>query len=132
VGLLLHDAARAGNSLLALYWVALYVLTGVAEEGLCHSVEPFAPLPKGGSPFRDASTRPVVRPARERRPAAPHEARWHAQVSAEAARLVLMAPLVALRWALFAGILLKFVVWRALLQARARCSPPGCAYSTAR
>ncbi len=45
-------------------------------------------------------------------------------MSAEAVRLLLMAPVVALRWALFAGILLKFVVWRAILQARA--PPHGC------
>jgi uncharacterized MnhB-related membrane protein len=41
-------------------------------------------------------------------------------VSAEAVRLVLMAPVVALRWALFGAILLTFIIVRAVVQARAR------------
>ena len=63
VGLVLHDAAKPGNTLLAVWWVLLYLLTGVLEEGACHSVEPFAPLAKGADPFVDTDTRPVVRRA---------------------------------------------------------------------
>ncbi len=61
VGVLLHDASRPGNTLLAVWWVALYVATGLLEEGACHSSEPFAPLAKGADPFTDTHTRPVVR-----------------------------------------------------------------------
>ena len=45
----------------------------------------------------------------------------------EAVRLLLMAPVVALRWAVFGAILLKFLVWRAILQARA-LRPDLCAH----
>lgn len=127
MGLLLHDASRPGNTLLAVWWVALYVATGLLEEGACHSVEPFAPLAKGADPFTDTHTRPVVRRALQLQPGG----RLHIapQVSAEAVRLLLMAPVVALRWALFAGILLKFVIWRAVLQARV---PRSCSCSNVR
>jgi hypothetical protein len=117
VGLVLHDAARPGNTLLAVWWVLLYVLTGIVEEGACHSVEPFAPKAKGADPFTDTDTRPVVRLIARR--SGGGRSRPDPQVSAEAARLVLMAPVVALRWALFAAILLSFLIWRAVIQARA-------------
>ena len=61
VGLLLHDAAQPGNTLLAVWWVTLYLLTGILEEGACHSSPPFSPLAKGADPFRDTDSRPVVR-----------------------------------------------------------------------
>jgi hypothetical protein len=80
VAVALHNAAHPGHDVLPLFWVVLYLLTGLAEEGLCHSVEPFAALEAGKSPFEDHTTRAVV--------------------AAEAVRLALMAPLVVLRWAL--------------------------------
>ena len=61
VGMLLHDADKAGNTLLAVWWVTLYLLTGILEEGACHSSPPFSPLAKGADPFRDTDSRPVVR-----------------------------------------------------------------------
>ena len=89
-GVALHDAKFPGNDLLPLWWVVLYLLTGLAEEGLCHSVEPFAPLPKGADPLVDGSSRPVV--------------------SAEAVRLVLMAPFIFVRWALGLGCMAAYVL----------------------
>ncbi len=89
-GLALHDAAFPGHDALPLWWVACYVLTGLAEEGLCHSVEPFAPLPSGADPLLDASSRPIV--------------------TAEAVRLLLMAPLVLLRWAACVAVATVFIV----------------------
>lgn len=61
VGIAIYDAANPGHVLLPAFWVALYVLTGLAEEGLCHSCEPFAPLPAGADPLVDIHSRPVVR-----------------------------------------------------------------------
>ena len=85
----LHNAAHPGHDVLPLFWVVLYVLTGLAEEGLCHSVEPYAALGAGKSPFVDHTTRAVV--------------------AAEAVRLALMAPLVALRWALCPALALLYI-----------------------
>jgi hypothetical protein len=62
-GIALYDAAHPGHMLLPAWWVTLYVLTGLAEEGLCHSCEPFAARPAGADPLQDAHSRPVVRGA---------------------------------------------------------------------
>ena len=41
-------------------------------------------------------------------------------MTAEAARLALLAPLVALQWALFAAILLAFLLGRRIIEVRMR------------
>ena len=83
--------------MLPLFWVVLYVLTGLAEEGLCHSVEPYAALGAGKSPFVDHTTRAVV--------------------AAEFVRLALMAPLVVLRWGLCPVLALLYIAACRAVQA---------------
>jgi hypothetical protein len=97
VALALHDSANPGHDVLPAYWVALYLLTGIAEEGLCHSVEPFAPLASGQSPFVDNTSRKVV--------------------TAEAVRLALMAPIVIIRWAACAALALVYIAACRVTQA---------------
>lgn len=81
---------------MAVYWVCLYVLTGLAEEGLCHSCEPYAPLPATADPAVDVTSRPIS--------------------AAEALRLALLAPFVLLRWACCAYVLALFAGSRLVLQ----------------
>lgn len=50
-----------GHILLPAFWVLLYILTGIAEEGLCQSHDPKAPLPPDFDPFFDHQSRPLVR-----------------------------------------------------------------------
>ena len=107
VGIALHDDAFPGNALVSLWWITLYVLTGIAEEGLCHSCEPYAPLPPGADVRRDIHSRPVV--------------------TAEAVRLALTAPVTLLRLALFGAVLASFLVARRVVEARAAISARGTA-----
>lgn len=100
VGLVLSDPSAPGLSLLPAWWIALYFITGLAEEGLCHSVPPFSPLPDGASPDADWESRPVV--------------------AAEAVRLLLLAPLVALRWAAALKLFLLSALAARLVSAPAR------------
>jgi hypothetical protein len=89
-GLALLDGGKPAHALLPLFWIALYFLTALAEEGLCHSREPFAPLSEGQRPTEDHESRPVV--------------------AAEALRLALLLPLVALKCVLLLLLAACFVL----------------------
>ena len=59
-GILLWNPQYPGNALLPAFWVLLYVLTGVAEEGLVASHDPLAKLPANFDPYIDRQSRPLV------------------------------------------------------------------------
>ena len=152
VGTLLWNENAPVNALLPAFWVVLYVLTGVAEEGLCASHDPLAKLPANFDPYFDRQTRPLVRNPLAQAGRSGGVARWRRacrcrraklfprgskrlatgqkqalqscssmshggcfalQVGAEVLRLILMAPVVALRlaallaWTLAFGIALR-------------------------
>ena len=109
-----HDARHPGHGALFAFWALLYVLTGIAEEGLCHSRPPFAALPaeERGAPYADRSSRPVV--------------------AAEALRLALMAPIVLVRWCAVAWLAGAYVAAARALRWSMRREPEAAAAAVSR
>lgn len=82
---------RPGELFLAVWWVVLYGITAIAEEGLIPAGNPSKPLSNAESPFDDYTTKPVE--------------------GAELVRELLMVPVALLRFSMYLTLLLLYFAY---------------------
>lgn len=85
---------RPGEIGLAFWWIGLYLLTAIAEEGLLPAGNPEKPLEREESPFWDRTTKPVE--------------------GAELMRELLMLPVALVRFTLASGAMFLYLCYASL------------------